>query len=42
MDFKSIVKDKVGYNNVFIVIDYLSKQAVSTPYYKTITIEDIA
>jgi hypothetical protein len=42
IDFKLILKDKVGYNNMFIVIDYLSKQAVFTPYYKTVTIEDIA
>ena len=42
IDFKSIPKDKAGYNNVFVVIDYLSKQAVSIPYYKTITAKDIA
>ena len=42
IDFKSILKDKVGYDYVFIVIDHLSKQTVSTLYYKTITTEEIA
>jgi hypothetical protein len=42
MDFKSIAKDKAGYDNVFVVIDRLSKQAVSTPCYKTVTAEDMA
>jgi len=42
IDFKLMLKDKAGYNNVFIVINRLSKQAVSIPYYKTITAKDIA
>ena len=42
MDFKSMPKDKAGYNNVFVVIDCLSKQAVSIPCHKTITAKDIA
>jgi hypothetical protein len=35
-------KDKAGYNNVFVVIDRLSKQVVSMLYYKTITAKEIA
>src|SRR6266536_2958901 len=42
MDFKSMPKDKAGYDNVFVVIDRLSKQAVSIPCHKTITAEDMA
>ena len=42
MDFKSFLKDKYGYNIAFIVVNRLSKQAVSLPYFKTITIKDIA
>jgi len=42
MDFKSIPKDKAGYDNVFVVIDRLSKQAVSIPCHKTITAEEMA
>jgi hypothetical protein len=42
IDFKSMLKDKAGYDNVFVVVDRLSKQAVSMPCYKTITAEEIA
>ena len=42
MDFKSMPKDKVGYDNVFVVIDCLSKQAVSVACYKTVTVEEMA
>jgi hypothetical protein len=42
MDFKSIPKDKYGYDTVFVVIDRLSKQAISIPCYKTVTVLDIA
>src|SRR6266536_2335081 len=41
MDFKSMPKDKVGYDTVFVVIDCLSKQAVSIPYHKTITAKEM-
>ena len=34
--------NKEGYNMVFIIIDRFSKQAISQPYYKTVTTEDIA
>jgi len=42
MDFKSMPKDKAGYDEVFVVIDRLSKQAISIPCYKTVTAEDMA
>jgi hypothetical protein len=42
MDFKSMSLDKAGYDKVYIVIDRLSKQAISMPCYKTITAEEIA
>ena len=35
-------KDKYGYDNVFVVVDRLSKQAISTPCHKQVTTEDIA
>ena len=42
MDFKSFLKDAHGYDAVFIVINWLYKQSVSLPYFKTITVKDIA
>jgi hypothetical protein len=33
---------KKGYNMVFVVINYFSKQAVSLLCYKTVTAEDMA
>ena len=42
MDFKSFLKDKYGYDMAFIVVDRLNKQAISLPYFKTITAKDIA
>jgi hypothetical protein len=42
MDFKSFPKDKHSYNAIYVVIDRLSKQSISIPYYKTITAKDIA
>jgi len=42
MDFKLFLKDKHGYNMAFIVVNQLSKQAVSLPYFKTTTAKDIA
>jgi len=42
MDFKLFLKDKHGYDIAFIVVDQLSKQAVSLSYFKTITVKDIA
>jgi hypothetical protein len=42
MDFKSMPKDKTGYNNVYVVIDRLSKQSISIPCLKETTAEDMA
>jgi len=42
MDFKLFLKDKYGYNMAFIVVNQLSKQAISLPYFKTITVKDMA
>jgi len=42
MDFKSFPKDKHGYDIAFIVVNRLSKQAVSLPCFKTTTIKDMA
>ena len=35
-------KDKAGFDAVYVVIDRLSKQAISMPCYKTVTAEDMA
>ena len=42
MDFKLFPKDAYGYNAAFIVIDWLYKQSISLPYFKTITVKDMA
>ena len=42
MDFKSMSLDKHGYDSAFMVIDRLSKQAISMPYNKTVIVEEIA
>jgi transposase InsO family protein len=42
MDYKSMPKDQHGYDNVFVVVDRLSKQAISTPCHKQVTAEDMA
>jgi transposase InsO family protein len=42
MDFKSMPKDQHGYDNVFVVIDRLSKQSISMPCFKTATAQDMA
>ena len=42
MDFKLFLKDKYSYNMAFIVVNRLSKQAISLPYFKTITAKDMA
>jgi hypothetical protein len=41
IDFKSFPYNKNGYNVILVVIDQLSKQAFSLPYFKTTTIKDI-
>ena len=42
IDFKLFLKDAYSYNTAFIVIDWLYKQSISLPYFKTITTKDIA
>ena len=42
MDFKSFPVDKEGYDYLFVVMDRLSKQAVSVPCYKTVNARDLA
>jgi hypothetical protein len=42
MDFKSFPKDAHGYDMVFVVIDRLSKQAISIPCFKTVTAKEMA
>jgi transposase InsO family protein len=42
MDFKSAPKDKNGFDNIYVVIDRLSKQAVSIPCHKEVTAEGMA
>jgi hypothetical protein len=42
MDFKSFLCDKNSYNTILVVVDRLSKQAFSLPYYKTTIIGGIA
>jgi hypothetical protein len=42
MDFKSFPKDKQNYDLLWVVINRLSKQAVSIPCFKTATAYDMA
>jgi hypothetical protein len=42
IDFKSFPCDKNGYDAILVVVDRLSKQAFSLPYFKTTTVKDIA
>jgi hypothetical protein len=42
MDYKSFLRDKHGYDTLWIIVDRLSKQAISIPYFKTITARDMA
>ena len=42
MYFKSFPKDAYGHDTAFIVINWLYKQSISLPYFKTITVKDIA
>ena len=36
MDFKEFNKDKHNYNMILVFINWLKKDSVSIPYYKTI------
>ena len=42
MDYKSFPTDKRGYDTLWVVVDRLSKQAVSIPCFKTVTAKDMA
>ena len=42
MDYCSLPKDKHGYDNVFVIVDRLSKRPVSIPCYKTTTAKEMA
>jgi transposase InsO family protein len=42
MDFKSFPHDKNGYDVILVVVDRLSKQAFSLPYFKTTNAKGIA
>ena len=42
MDFKEFNKDKHSYNIILMFIDWLKKDSVSIPYYKTINTYRIA
>jgi hypothetical protein len=42
MDFKSFPPDKNGYNAILVVVDRLSKQTFSLPYFKTTIAKGIA
>ena len=42
MDFKSFLKDAYSHNAAFILINWLHKQSVSLPYFKTTTVKDMA
>jgi hypothetical protein len=42
MDFVSFNRDKHGYDNILIIINYLLKKSISIPCYKIITAEEIA
>jgi hypothetical protein len=41
MDFKLFPYNKNNYNVILVVVNRLSKQAFSLPYFKTTTIKDI-
>jgi transposase InsO family protein len=42
MDFKSAPRDKHGFDNILVVVDRLTKQAISEPCLKTVTAEQLA
>jgi hypothetical protein len=42
INYYSFPRDKSRHNNIFVVIDRLSKQAISIPCYKTTIAKDIA
>ena len=42
MDFKDFPKDKAGYDQILVIIDRLTKQAITIPCHKTITARGMA
>jgi hypothetical protein len=42
MDFHELLRDRYGYNTVFVNVDRLGKRVISIPCEKTITIEEAA
>ena len=42
MDYKSQPRDKHGFDNIFMIVDCLSKQSICIPCHKTVTAEDMA
>ena len=42
MDFKSFLKDKLGYDAIIVFIYRLSKRPISVPYYSIATARDLA
>ena len=42
MDFQTFLKDKEGYDTIFMIVNQLSKQPVSMLCYKTTDAADIA
>jgi transposase InsO family protein len=42
MDFQSLPKDKHGYDAIFVVVDRLSKRAISIPCHKTTDAKEMA
>ena len=42
MDFKLFLKNAYSHNAAFIVINWLYKQSISLPYFKTITVKNMA
>ena len=41
MDYKSQPRDKHGFDNIFVIVDCLSKQSICTLCHKTVTAEDM-
>ncbi len=42
MDFKAFPKDRKGFDNVFVIVDRLSKRCFSLPCHKTVSAEEAA
>ena len=42
MDFYELLKDRNGYDTVFVNVDHLGKRVISIPCEKTITTKEVA